>query len=158
MTIIVFLSITVLCIVISLVRSRHELSRGKVVETILLYMFFINVGLSGLLAFYGHAFLSDKVAVSIGWPTGNPFQLEVAVTNLAFGVLGILCFFFRDGFWLATGIGYSTFLFGAAYIHIQEILFKQNYAVNNAGPILYIGDIFIPSLILVLLFLRWKLR
>ncbi|MDI6742019.1 MAG: hypothetical protein QMD11_04690 [Smithella sp.] len=158
MMIIFFLTLTALCILISLIRNRKELSRLKVVETILLYMLFINVGLSGLMAFYGHAFLADKVAASIGWPTGSPFQFEVAVTNLAFGVLGVLCVFFRDGFWLATGIGYATFLFGAAYIHIKEIITEGNYAVNNAGPILYIGDIAIPLLILTLLLLRWKFR
>ena len=153
-----FLALTVLCIAISLIKNRKELSRLKVVETILFYILFINVGLSGLLAFYGHAFMADKVAASIGWAPGSPFQFEVAVANLAFGVLGVLCIRFRDGFWLATGIGYATFLFGAAYGHIREIITAGNYAVNNAGPILYIGDIGMPLLILILLGFRWRLK
>ena len=105
-----FLALTVLCIAISIIKNRKELSRLKVVETILFYILFINVGLSGLLAFYGHAFMADKVAATIGWAPGSPFQFEVAVANLAFGVLGVLCIRFRDGFWLATGIGYAIFL------------------------------------------------
>lgn len=157
MFIILFLTFTVLCIAISLIRNRKELSPIKIVETILLYILFINVGLSGLLAFYGHTFLANKVAASIGWAAGSPFQFEVAVANLAFGVLGILCIRFRDNFWLATGLGYAIFLFGAAYGHIKQMITVGNYAINNAGPLLYIGDVVVPFLILVLLFLRWKL-
>lgn len=31
----------------------------------------------GLLAAYGHLFLSDKVAKQIGWQTGSMFQIEL---------------------------------------------------------------------------------
>lgn len=158
MLLISFLALTALCSVISLIKNRKELSGLKVVETILFYILFINVGLSGLMAFYGHAFLTDRVAASIGWAPGSPFQFEVAMANLAFGVLGVLCIHFRDGFWLATGIGYATFLFGAAYVHIKDIVTAGNYAVNNAGPQLYIGDIAMPALILILLLVRSKLQ
>jgi len=153
-----FLILTALCVTIGIVRHRKALSPLKVVEIILFYILFINVGLSGLLAFSGHAFMADEVAASIGWAAGSPFQFEVAAANLAFGVLGILCLWIRDGFWLATGIGYSMFLFGAAYIHIREMITAGNYALNNAGPILYIGDIAMPALILLLLLVRWRLK
>jgi hypothetical protein len=158
MPLISFLILTALCSLTSLIKHRKGLSPRKVVDIILSYIFFINVGLSGLLAFYGHAFHADKVAASIGWATGSPFQFEVAVANLAFGVLGVLCIRFRDGFWLATGIGYATFLFGAAFVHVREMITAGNHAVNNAGPILYIGDIAMPALILSLLVARWKLK
>lgn len=153
-----FLALTALCCVVSLIKNRKELSGLKVVDIILFYILFINVGLSGLMAFYGHAFLADQVAASIGWAPGSPFQFEVAMANLAFGVLGVLCIPFRDGFWLATGIGYATFLFGAAYVHIRDIITAGNYAVNNAGAQLYIGDIAMPALILILLLVRSKLK
>ena len=63
----------------------------------------ISVGFGGLMAFLGHALRADEIARSIGWPTGNPFQFEVAVANLAFGVLGLLSLKFRDGSWTAMG-------------------------------------------------------
>jgi hypothetical protein len=153
-----FLIITLLSIGVGLIRNRKKLSPSKVVDIVLLNFLFILVGLSGLMAFYGHMFLSDKIAISIGWATGSPFQLEVAMTNLAFGVLGVLCIRFRDGFWLATGVGYATFLFGAAYVHINEMIVAGNYAQNNAGAVLYLGDIAIPLMILILLLLRAKLH
>jgi len=154
----VFLLLTVICCGISLIRNRKDLSAGRVVDTLLFYLLLINVGFSGLFAFFGHAFLADQVAASIGWAKGSPFQFEVAVANLAFGVLGILCVFFRDGFWLATGTGYAVFLFGAAFGHIREVLTAGNLAINNAGPVLYIGDIGIPALILALLFAKRSLK
>jgi hypothetical protein len=49
-----------------------------------------------------HAFLAAKVALSIGWAPGSPFQSEVALANLAFGLPGVLCIRFKDGFWLTT--------------------------------------------------------
>jgi hypothetical protein len=54
-------------------------------------------------------------------------------------------------------LGYATFLFGAAYGHIRQITTAGNYAENNAGPILYLGDIAIPALIVVLL-LKWNMQ
>lgn len=158
MHIIIFLGLTILCCVISLIKNRKTLSPLKVVEIILLYLLVINVGFSSLFAFWGHAFLADRVAASIGWAAGSPFQFEVAMANLSLGVLGILCVFFKDNFWLATGIGNAVFLFGAAFIHIREIITKGNYAVNNAGPILYIGDLAVPALILVLLAVKLRMK
>ena len=121
-----------------------------VVETLLVNFLVINVGISSLFAFMGHAFSSDKVAKYIGWPSGNPFQFEVAITNLTFGILGILCIWLRDNFWIATAIGYSIFAFGAAYGHIREIIKNKNKSPGNAGPPLY-ADIIKPLIVIGLL-------
>lgn len=158
MFIIFFLGLTVLCSAIHLTIKRKEWSPRMIVDVILGYVLLIHVGFAGLFAFYGHAFLSDQVADSIGWAAGSPFQLEIAMTNLAFGVLGVLCIFFKDEFRLATGIGYAVFLFGAAFVHIREMAVSGNYAINNAGPTLYIGDIAIPLLICVLLAVKWRMK
>jgi len=70
-----------------------------VVESFLLWFLVILVGLGSLYAFMGHAFAADEVARSIGWPTGNPFQFEAALHDLAIGILGVLCFWLRGDFW-----------------------------------------------------------
>ncbi|MGB7307715.1 MAG: DUF6790 family protein, partial [Candidatus Acidiferrales bacterium] len=88
------------------IQKRPRTRRG-VTDTLLLYFFAFPIGLGGLLGFVGHTMRAGPVAASIGWPAGNPFQYEVAVANLAFGVLGLLCLRFRDGFWTATAIGWS---------------------------------------------------
>ena len=95
------------------------IAKTPIIETLLMYFLVINIGISGLYAFVGHAFSSKKVAEYIGWPSGNPFQFEVAVTNLSFGLLGILCIWFRDGFWIATAIGYSIFT-ASIFISLSE--------------------------------------
>ena len=122
-------------------------SPGSIGRTYLHYLLPIAIGLGGLIAFMGHAFRADEVARSIGWQPGSPFQFEVAVANLAFAVLGILCLRFRDGFWLATILGYGVFLEGAAYGHVQEIVQAGNWATNNAGVVLLV-DIVLPPLLL----------
>ena len=128
----------------------QDRSPGNIGRVYLGYLLPISVGLGGLMGFLGHAMRADEIARSIGWPTGNPFQFEVAVANLAFGVLGLLCLKFRDGFWTATILGYGVFLEGAAYGHIRDILEAGNWSINNAGPILVI-DMFFPVLLLSLL-------
>jgi hypothetical protein len=126
------------------------IAKTPVIETLLVYFLVINVGISALFAFIGHAFSSKKVAEYIGWPAGNPFQLEVAVANLSFGILGILCFWFRDGFLLATVIGFSIFAFGAAFVHIRDIIKNNNRSPGNAGLPLY-SDIIKPVVCIGLL-------
>jgi hypothetical protein len=135
---------------IQLLVGGKPLGARRVVETLLQWSLLVNVGIAGLLGFYAHAFHAAATAEIIGWPPGSPFQFEVAMANLAFGVLGILCLWLRGGFWAATIIGFALFLEGAAYGHIRDIILNHNYAPGNAGVILY-WDIIVPLVQLVLL-------
>lgn len=130
--------------------QKQPKTQRRVTDLLLTYAFAFPVGFGGLLGFVGHTLRASPVAASIGWPAGNLFQHEVAVANLAFGILGILCFWFRDGFWTATGIGWSTFLLGAAAVHLHQIHIGQPYAPANAGVMLYF-DIVAPAYVLALL-------
>ena len=148
----VFLGITLITAAIHLLlrKSKKRLNSKRVIEVILAYFLFINIGLSGIFAFTGHAFFSEKVAINLGWPSGSPFQFEVAATNLAFGILGILSMWIRGNFWVATGLGSAVFSFGAAYGHIREMITKQNFAIYNIGSVLFVNDILVPLIILSL--------
>lgn len=130
-------------------------SPHKILGTFLIYLIPTLIGVSGIYAFIGHAFLPDQTAAFIGWPAGSPFQFEVACANLAFGVLGILAIWIRGNFWTATIIGQSIFFLGAAFIHIRDIFLHQNYAPGNAGLILYL-DMLVPIILLILLFAYQK--
>jgi hypothetical protein len=134
-----------------LVRERQRSAR-RIAELFLLYLLVIPVGLGGILGFVSHTVRADQTARYIGWPAGNPFQLEVGVANLAFALLGIACIWIRGHFWTATCLGFSTFLLGAGAIHIREMRAEHNLASGNAGPILYL-DFVLPVLMLVLLFI-----
>ncbi len=140
---VVFFVLALACGAVNLAVARER----KPLEIFTRWLLFVSVGFGGVFAFLGHAFMPEKIARSIGWET-SPFQFEVAVSNLAFGVLGLLCLFFRGRFWLASAVGYAVFLLGCAVGHIREIVVNQNMAVNNAGPILWFGDIILPLLVL----------
>ena len=108
-----------------------------ILSTALLYLLIFCVGFQGVYGYLGHFFKSDEIAEYIGWPKGNLFQKEVAYTNLALGVLGILCIWVRGNFWLATIIGQSIFLLGAAHVHIIDRIKTNNLHPGNAGPVFY---------------------
>src|SRR3954462_9997418 len=96
---------------------QGQSGRERRLEIFLLYLFGVGVAGSGIGGFFGHYFLSDSVAESIGWPTGNPFQLEVAFAGLAIGVLGIVAMGRRDGFREATVISVTVLGAGATIVH-----------------------------------------
>ena len=123
-------------------------TRCRVVEIFLVYALVFLAGLAGLWAFIGHTFAADQVATKIGWPTGNPFQYEVAATNLSYAILGLLTIQFRGLFPVATGIGYSIFLLGAACVHIRDMHLHGNLAELNSGAFLMVQDILVPLVIL----------
>jgi hypothetical protein len=116
-------------------------------EAFLLAFIVSNIGLQGIFAFMGHFFKADEVAKGIGWPTGSPFQREIAFANLSMGFLGIMAIWFRGDFWLAAIVSRSVFSWGAAYGHILEKKKTDNSHIFNTGPILY-DDILLPFILI----------
>lgn len=112
-------------------------------EIYLLYFLVFCVGVSGLVGAYFHTAFAASTAEKIGWAPGSPFQFEVAMANLAVGVAGILCIWFRGYFWLATIVIASIFIYGAAYGHFVQIA-RGDHAPYNSGVFLYLNDIGIP--------------
>lgn len=125
-------------------------AKTAVIETLLFYFIVFLIGLSGLYSFMGHAFNADRVAKYIGWPTGNPFQWEVAVSNLSHAVLGFLCIWIRGNFWAATVVASSVWLLGCGAGHIREMVKARNFAPGNAGPPFY-SDVVKPLVLIGLL-------
>jgi hypothetical protein len=96
-----------------------------------------TVGFFGLFNFVGHVIFREKVAAQIGWESN--------------GISGILCYWIRDGFWIATTIPFSIFLIGAGILHIIEIIKNKNFNIGNTWII--IPDFLMPITIFVLLIL-----
>lgn len=136
---------------------RENWTRVQIAEIFFSYLLFFCVGIMGLLGFYGHAFMSDAIAQKIGWPTGSPFQLEIASANLAFGVIGVLCLFYRDLFWLATGLSFSIFALGDLCVHLKEFA-KGNNAPYNIGMLVWVEDFIVPVLLLSLIVYLFYMR
>jgi 4-amino-4-deoxy-L-arabinose transferase-like glycosyltransferase len=121
-------------------------SRERRLEIFLLYIFGVGVAGSGIGGLFGHVFISNPVAESIGWPTGNPFQLEVGFANLAVGILGIVAMGRRDGFREATVIAVTVLGVGATVVHFWDIVETGNLAPGNT--IQNIGNLLKPALLI----------
>ena len=110
----------------------------------------VGVGVIGLpMGFIPHVFFPDQTAEPIGWADRSPFQFEVGLYDGAWGVLGFLASGSAALFWLATGLGWSFFMLGAAYGHIRETVIRGDYAPYNFFTMF--SDGFIGIWILVLL-------
>ena len=150
MFVLVFIIVGLIVAAVHIYRDRQPRTRKRVAEILLLWFLVVPAGMGGVFAFIGHTVFAAQTAASIGWPAGNPFQTEVAVADLALGVLGILCYWIRGNFWVAAVLSTSIFLLGAAVVHIQQIVVAQNYSPDNAGTILY-TDVLLPLILIALL-------
>jgi hypothetical protein len=106
------------------------------------------VGVQGFVFASGHLFFADRVADSIGWPRGNPFQFEVGLANLAMGVLGAFAPGNDRDWWLATLVAFGVFYLGAAIGHVRETVTKRNFSPGNFGGAL-VFDVAAPALLIV---------
>lgn len=131
--------------------DRSVTGTARRIEVLLVPLFLIGVSGGGISGFFAHFFISDRIAESIGWAPGSPFQLEVAFTNLAFGVLGAIAVVRRDGFREATALGLLVFSAGASVVHFMDMAASGNFAPGNLIP--GISNIVRPGLLLVLLLL-----
>lgn len=153
----VFLVLGLIIGAVHLYLDNQPRTKGRVAQIFLLWFLVISVGILSFFFFIAHTVFADTTAASIGWPAGNPFQSEVAVANLTIGTLGILCYWIRGNFWVATVIAFSVQWLGAAVVHIRDIVVAANYAPNNAGLTLYL-DILMPLILIALLVYYQRVR
>ena len=129
--------------------DRDARTQERRLELFLLYLLGISAGANGFGGFTGHLFASDQVAEAVGWPAGNPFQLEVGFANLAIGILGVVAIGRRDGFREATVIAVTVFSVGATVVHILDIVETGNLAPGNT--VQNVGNLLRPALLIAFL-------
>ncbi len=140
----VIFAATVIGVLVHLWISRSAgRSASRVVEVSLLYLLSVQWGFGAAITAIPHIVVPDQIAGFIGWEPGSPFQVELGFASLGTSLLGILCIWIRGWFWLAPVVARSVFLLGAAYVHIIDIIERENLAAGNAGAILFY-DIAIP--------------
>jgi hypothetical protein len=140
----------VLMVILAIIYSMiHRMVNKKIDLFEISYRWFalFALGFTAIYAFVMHAFFPDFTAASIGWPT-SPFQFEVAMANLGFGVIAILSFYKNYGFRLATVIGNACWLWGDAIGHMYQMAAHHNFTVGNAGSWFYM-DVFLPLFLLI---------
>lgn len=153
----VYLAAAAIGFTVHLRLDQQPRTAARSVELALLYLLVVFAGVGGLVGAVGHTFYAREIALGIGWQPGSPFQYEVAMANLAFGVLGVMCIWRRGEFWTATGVGLAVFLLGCAAGHLREAL-AGNFAPYNAGPGIWLADAVIPLTILGLLGVRRRVQ
>jgi hypothetical protein len=131
--------------------DRQSRTPARRIELVIIYLLAISVGANGLGGAFGHIFLSDLVAEGIGWPTGNPFQLEMGFANLLIGVLGVMAISRRDGFRTATILATTILGVGATAVHIYDIAHTGNLSPGNT--IQNLGNLLDPILLISLTWL-----
>jgi len=147
---IIMLCLTFLIISLHIALTKSKRTTKNILEIILLDYIVIGVGIGSTMAGLEHIFNGAEIAKGIGWAPGSPFQTEVGVANLAIGLTALLGFRFRGVYWLAVALMSGIFGLGAAAVHVRDILTSGNMAVYNAGPMLYLGDLILPILLIVL--------
>ncbi len=131
--------------------ARRPINRAYVIWGELLFYVY---GLANIYSGFFHAYAGNMAAASIGWQD-SPFQYELGWFEIAYGLTALMSLWRRYEFRLAMTLPYSIFLLAAAAQHISQMQHQHNYAPNNAGLILWLGDIAIP---LVVLLLSWMAR
>ncbi len=124
--------------------------RGRISSDEIVYRWIalFPLGVTGIYAFVVHAFYPEIADASIGWGA-SPFEYEVAVADLALGLIAVLSFNASFGFRLATVIANVTFLLGCAFNHIYLMLMHGNFHIGNAGSWLWLDDLILPLILLL---------
>ena len=147
---VIYFTIGVVSAIVRIALTKKHLTGLEKTGIILLYLIVTCIGVQGVMAFYAHAFMADITAEEIGWKPGSPFQFEMAIANLSYGILGFMCIRFRGKFWIAVVTGNAILLWGAAYGHFVQMA-KGDHSPYNSGIFLYAGDIIIPLIIFILM-------
>ena len=141
----------ILAILIGLLSFRlYKQGSAAVCSRTLTAFLFLTVGLMGVENFIIHVFYGNFAAASIGWKP-SPFQYEVAIANLAVGVVGMIAAFTKNlGFRAATIFAFAVWFLGDAAGHVYQLIAKHDHAAYNAGTTLY-SDIYLPVIGIILL-------
>ncbi len=133
---------------------QPEISRA---ETLLSWILLLPIGVAGIWAAIYHLLFPKFAAAFIGW-SPSPFQFEVGVADLAFGLTACAAFWCSLSFKAAAAWVSSIALLGDAVGHVRQMLATGNFAPGNAGVVFYC-DIIVPLAALAcLLVARWQSR
>lgn len=102
------------------------------------------VGIGSIVGAAFHIFDGPQTAEMIGYTRGDGgFQWENAMGDLAIGVVGVMAYWFRGHFWLATIVVLTIQYFGDAAGHIYFWIAENNTKPYNIGIPLW-TDILLP--------------
>jgi hypothetical protein len=150
MPFLVFAAIALVGAAIHSHRDSQPRSAARTLEIFLIWWMVVAVGVSAVFGAMFHFFDGPSTAKEIGFTNGDGgFQTEVGFADLAVGVLGILCFRFRDCFLLAAVVAVSVCYLGDFYGHLHQTAIHDNHAPDNTGLLLW-SDFIVPAVAIAL--------
>jgi len=136
----------VLSLVLAALTSR---AAGSKAEHYLGWFLLLAVGFASLWAGLYHVLAPQMAAKFIGWAP-SPFQFEIGVADIAFGVAAIVAFWRGLEFKAAVVVYGVVFYAGVVYGHIHQVIVAGNFSPGNFGVLLLLS-IVSPVLMVVLL-------
>ena len=100
-----------------------------------MHQFVVTFGLLGIIGTITNIIKAEDNAKALGWP-GGPFQIKYGFSQLGLGVMGVMCIWFRGGFWLGTLV--SMYIYGVSglWSHIAEMKRQGKATVNDVGNLI----------------------
>jgi hypothetical protein len=149
----VFVVIAVIVAIVgATVQSRRD-EHTPAARIHLLWWLVAVVGVTGLITAGFHIFDGPATAEMIGYTRGDGgFQWETAMGDLAVGVAGLMCYWYRDNFWLCVIVVQTIQYFGDAAGHVYFWVVDDNTRPYNIGFPLW-TDILLPIVLWTLWFL-----
>jgi hypothetical protein len=125
-------------------RQPKPRSHAQIAEIFLLWWLVVAVGVSSIVGAAFHVFDGAAIAEEIGFTRGDGgFQFENAMGDLALGVVGVMCLWFRGNFWIAALTFLAIQYLGDAYGHFYQWIENDNTEPYNIGVPLWL-DIILP--------------
>jgi hypothetical protein len=136
-------------LILALIIASICRDRRPIAERFLAWILLLPIGVTGIWAAIFHILLPQVAAADIGWQV-SPFQYEVGIADLAFGVTACVAFRASLPFKAAAVLVSSIVLLGDAVGHVRQMLTAGNFAPGNAG-VPFWTDVIVPALAILLL-------
>ncbi len=133
-------------------RARARGEKPSVTGTLWSELLFWEYGIAAIYSGLFHAYAGEMIAKTIGWQN-SPFQYELGWFEIGYGVTACLAPWRGYAFRLAITLPYSIFLLADAAQHFNMMMTVHDYAPNNTGLLLWLGDVAIPLAMLLLAYL-----
>lgn len=117
-------------------------------------MLFFVIGIGGIWDFAQHnSYLQQITPHPLGWEH-NPLELPFAMANLGLGVSGIIASFANWSYRAAIVSTASVWLLGNAVFQIDQMVYTQNFNLNNGSILL--TNLLVPLILIILLALSYN--
>ncbi len=120
---------------------------SQICTVLLLHQFVVTFGSLGITGLLSNMIFAKQNAKAVGWP-GGPFQIKYGFSQLGLGAMGVMCIWFRGGFWLGTIVG--MYIYGISGLWSHWNVMRMNNKADADSIANIIMDIAYQTFITVL--------